>query len=77
MCRLGLVDVIWLKDSAAFEAIICFPRDCHMRALRNLICFALCYFWEVLNCIFILSLCETSDIISLLLFTKKLWSVLF
>lgn len=35
-----------------------------MRAAENLICYTLCYFWKVLNCIFLLSSCETFDIIT-------------
>lgn len=35
-----------------------------MRAAENLICYTLCYFWKVLHCIFLLSSCETFDIIT-------------
>lgn len=34
-----------------------------MKAAENLICYALCYFWEV-HCIVILSLCDTFDVIT-------------
>lgn len=35
-----------------------------MAATENLICYALCYFWEVPHCMFMLYLCEAFGIIT-------------